>query len=83
MLIWGQFIFSSWWLTVLIATVHPFKKVKNLKLIIIGCWAITTGWKLKKGMKLVPSLQNQNKNGEEEKGRLVVTTHLLLSYTSG
>ena len=28
---------------------HTFKIMKNLKLIIIGCWVVRTGWNLKKG----------------------------------
>ena len=45
----------------LIARVHTFKRMKNLKLIIIGCWVIAAGWKLKKSLELGPSLQNQTK----------------------
>ena len=48
-------------LTILTATVHTFKRTKNLKLIIIGYWVIATGWKLQKGLELGPSLQNQAK----------------------
>ena len=33
---WCQFICSCWWLTILSATVHTFKRMKLLKLIIIG-----------------------------------------------
>ena len=32
-----------------------------MKLIIIGCCVIATVWKLKKGLKLGPTLQNQTK----------------------
>ena len=55
---WGHFIFSSWWLTILIATVHTFKWMKNLKTI-IGCWVIATRCYLKKGLE--KGLQNKTK----------------------
>ena len=58
---WGQFIFSSWMVSILIATVHTFKKTKNLKLIRINFWVIVTSWKLKKGLELGPSFQYQTK----------------------
>ena len=58
---WGQFIFSSWMVSILIATVHIFKKTKNLKLIRIDFWVIVTSWKLKKGLELGPSFQYQTK----------------------
>ena len=38
---------------------YLFKRTKNLKLIIIGCWVIATGWKLITALELDPSLQNQ------------------------
>ena len=55
---WGHFIFSSWWLTVLIATVHTFKWMKNLKTI-LDCWIIATRCYLKKGLE--KGLQNKTK----------------------
>ena len=51
MVIWGQFVFSSWLLTILTARVHIFKRTKIL----------TAGWKLKTGLELSPSIQNQTK----------------------
>ena len=57
---WRQFIFSCWWLTILIATVHTIKRTKNVKLI-ISCWVIATSLKLKKGLEIGPSFQNQTK----------------------
>ena len=76
---WHQFIFSCWWLTILIATVHTFKKnEKGLRLIIIGCWAIRTGWDVKKGLNLGPSLQNQNK--KELEMFVVSDTNISLSF---
>ena len=44
--------------------------MKNLKLIIITYRVNRTGWKLKKGLDLGPSLQNQN---EKESGMFVVS----------
>ena len=67
---WRQFVCGSWWLTILSATINTFKRMKNLKLIIITCWVNRTGWKLKKGLDLGPSLQNQN---EKELGMFVVS----------
>ena len=54
---WRQFTFSSWWLIILIATGHTFKRIKNLWLIIIGCWVIRIGWKLKKGLYVDPAFR--------------------------
>ena len=67
---WRQFVCGSWWLTILSATINTFKRMKNLKLIIITCWVNRTGWKLKKGLDLGPSLQNQH---EKELGMSVVS----------
>ena len=62
----------------LIVTVHTLKRIKNLKLIIIGCRVIRTGWKLKKGLNVGPSLRNQNK---KELGMFVVSdTNILPSF---
>ena len=66
---WRQFIFSAWWLTILIVTVYAFKRTKIIimikfyyqKIITTSCWVIATGWKLKKGLELGPSLQNQTR----------------------
>ena len=35
--------------------------MKTLKLVMIDCWVIRTGWKLKKWLDLEPSLQDLNK----------------------
>ena len=45
----GHFIFSSCF-RILMATEHTFKRIENLKLIIIGYWVMITGWKLKKSL---------------------------------
>ena len=58
---WGHFIFSNWWLTVLIASVNMFKRMKTLKLILTGSWVIATGWEFRKSPELGPSLQHQIK----------------------
>ena len=34
----------------LIATIHIFKRTRNLNLFVIGCWVIATGSKLKKSL---------------------------------
>ena len=65
-----QFTFSSWWVIILIATVRTFKRIKNLKLIIIGYWVIRTAWKLKKSLDVGSSLQSQKK---KELGMFVVS----------
>ena len=54
-------------------TLHTFKWTKNLKTIIIGCWVIATGGKLKKCLELAPSLQNETKSESEM---------LVVSYTN-
>ena len=46
---------------ILVATVHTFKRTKSLKLVIIDWGVISAYWKLKKGLELGPSLQNQTK----------------------
>ena len=47
---------SNFWFSPL----DTFKKVKNHKLIIIGFWFISVGWKIEKGLDWEPSSSNHS-----------------------